>query len=284
MNTDPSQTVIACLGPAGTYSEQAAGRFAPGAKTAPQRFFRDVFTAVADQTADYGVVPIENMIEGIVRENLDLLERSGLRVVGELLLPIRHSLSVRPESKQVVKILSHPQALAQCNEYLLKQFPQAEIAEVSSTAEACRQVAEGPAGWAALGPAEAAARFGLRVIAADIGDAPRNVTRFWMIGRTLEIQPTHDKFSIAFRFRRDAAGSLYEALKCFAQRQVNLTSIYSRPTAERLGSYVFHLDAEGNLRTPAVEAALDDLRALCDALEILGSYRGAPSLLFEDRA
>ena len=283
MTTTTKQLIIACLGPAGTYSEQAVRQYLPEARVAPQRFFRDVFAAVERGEADYGMLPIENMIEGIVRENLDLLHQHQPRVQAELLLPIRHCLCGKLQTATTItKILSHAQALAQCSRYLTATYPAVELVEVSSTAEAFRLASASDESCAAVGPEGTAEQYGLTLLEKNIGDTAQNLTRFWVIGPSLQVLPEHDKFTLAFRFGRDQAGSLFEALRCFAEQSVNLTSIYSRPTTERLGAYVFHLDAQGNLESKAVQGVLKALDAICETVDILGSYRGASQLIFEE--
>lgn len=265
---------LAYLGPAGTYTEEAAARHDPRASLVPYPTFQHVCQAVESGEVDEAVVPIENSLYGSVADILDFLiaaERSRIR--GEVLLPIEHCLMVAPGTAMgaIKTVLSHPQSLGQCRGYLAKHLPHAEQAPTVSNAAAAVEVKVGRAGAAAIGPKRAAALYGLSVLAESIQDSRNNITRFVVLGPEDHPRTGRDKTSFCYDVK-DEPGALFKTLRPIAERRINLTKIESRPHGERLGRYIFLLDVDGHRTDPDVAAALEELRKMTAMLKVLGSY------------
>ncbi|MGI5867366.1 MAG: prephenate dehydratase [Syntrophaceticus schinkii] len=265
------------LGPRGTFSEVAAHRYCERKKCELVEYssLEDILRGVASGMLEEGIVPVENSTEGSVGIVFDLLAGPyDLAVRGELLVPVVHSLLVRPgvALREIEKVLSHPQALAQCRGFLHKELPAAKWQECSSTAAAAVLVAGSKQPWAALAPAAAADVYGLEVLIQEANDCPDNMTRFWVIGReqlpcTAEVCKTSLVFSVC-----DRPGALYLVLREFALRDINLTRIESRPAKRRLGEYIFFLDFIGSTIDPAIQNLLSDLKEITTGLKVLGSW------------
>ncbi|WP_123537917.1 prephenate dehydratase [Halosimplex salinum] len=256
------------LGPAGTYSHRAAKAVADEVAFAESK--TAIVEAVASGEYDRGVVPVENSTEGSVTESLDAFADYEIAVVKELITPIRHALLAQgPEFDTVA---SHPQALAQCREYLDENYPSATLEAVASTARGVERAREDP-GVAAIGHPENAGAD-LQVLAEDIQDQSSNATRFLVISPAGERTEAGSKTSIIVYPNVDYPGLLLELLEPFAERDINLTRVESRPSGERLGDYVFHLDVEAGLYEERTQAALDDIEAIADDgwVRRLGSY------------
>lgn len=269
---------IGYLGPKGTFSEEAACRYMDGraGEMVDCSSLEEVFTGVADGRLDEGVVPVENSIEGAVGAVLDLLAGPfDLAVRGEVFLPVCQSLmtrrGVRPEL--VKRVFSHPQALAQCRDFLRRELPAALLTECSSTAAAARRVAAGRQPWAALGPARAAVEYGLQVVVPVANDYQDNVTRFWVVGKEWLGCPLEQgcKTSLVFGLG-DRPGALHGILREFAVRGINLTRIESRPAKKNLGDYLFFIDLMGGQDRPEVQEALREVAAITMGIKVLGSY------------
>ena len=268
------------LGPAGTFSEEAA-RSAPdanGAELHALRTVRDTILAVHDGIVDRAVVPIENSLEGPVGVTLDtLVEEHEVTIVGELVLAVSPCLIAREatELATIERVVSHPQPLAQCAGFLRDRLPHADVAPTASTAEAVRVVVSQSAPWAALGTRRAADLYGGHVLVDGVEDEPGNATRFVWLART---PPTLEpglpaKTSLAFwGAGDDSPGWLVRCLSEFAFRGVNLTKIESRPLRAQLGHYRFFVDCEGAAHDAQVAAAVEGLRAHCERVQVLGSY------------
>lgn len=262
------------LGPKGSYSEIAAAIFDPSSERVPQAGFRAVFEAVeADQTT-LGIIPIENRIEGVVRENLEFLYSTQARLCAELLLPIDHCLATQTQATQIKQIVSHPQALAQCSDFLQANFAGVPLIPTTSTSAALDLISQ-QNDIAAVGPLSAALTRGLTILNKNIGNHAENLTRFWVIRKGLQVLPEHDKFSIAFHFAADQPGTLHQALGYFSNRGINLHSIHSRPLPGSLWNYVFHLDATGNLESSEVREAIAELKLVTAVVVIIGSCQAA---------
>ena len=276
----------AFLGPAGTNSHEAL--LAAGLQADHVAFptVGAVLDAVQEGTADRGLVPIENSREGGVGATLDALvfDAPDVRIVGELVHRVSYCLaaaeSIAPD--EVCTVHSHPQATGQCARFLAEQLPAAAIVASSSTAGAVRAVAEGgtlagSAPHAAIGTRHAAALYGAVVLAEAIEDDAENTTRFALVARSdTAPEPAQDaraKTALVFWGAGDLApGWLVECLAEFSSRAVNLTRIESRPRRVGLGSYMFFCDLEGAAASPGVAAAIDALRAHCEAVRVLGSF------------
>lgn len=263
-------------GEPGAYSEEAALAVLPDAETAGFETVAKVFDALEARAVDVAVLPVENSLAGIVQEVNDLLwERPGFRITAEHIHPVRHCLLGRGEP--VVRALSHPQALAQCRRFLEARKIQAVT--WPDTAGAARAVAEGMVlGSGAIASAAAARRYGLKVIAEGIQDDDSNQTRFVVVDRGAPARPGDpalNRASLAF-IAAHRPGSLVAALRCFAERGVNLTRLDSRPMRDRPWQYRFYVDLEIGDPAAALEA-LEALEAEAAEVKLFGCYPGAPA-------
>ncbi|WP_322771937.1 prephenate dehydratase [Synechococcus sp. CBW1107] len=267
---------IAFLGPVGTYGEQAALRLCEleaiaAPQLLPQVGIRAVVKALAEGRCDAAVVPVENSVEGGVTACMDALwEHPELRVGRALVLPIRHALLGSGPLEGVSEVLSHPQALAQCSQWLGDNLPSALQLPTSSTADAARMVA-GSRFRAAVASLQAAEEHGLEVLAYPINDVVGNSTRFLLL-RQGERSLNGPMASLAFSLHANQPGALLEALTCFAHRQLNMTRIESRPSKREMGEYIFFVDLELPSGQEPLLQALDQLRPLCEHLAVFGAY------------
>ncbi|RLF99408.1 MAG: prephenate dehydratase [Thaumarchaeota archaeon] len=266
---------VSFLGPRGSFSEEAALKafLDLGAELKPMPSILEIFRSVEVGDADYGVVPVENSIEGGVKETLDLLSRTSLKVCGEVQVRISLNLIARPGMKlQDIKlVLSHPHALAQAREFLNRVLKNARVESCPSTAEAVRRAVE-LKNAAAIASKTAASIYGGSILVSDIQDVKDDYTRFFIIGRKRLERGRGSKTSIIFRLPHKP-GSLYEALSIFASRKINLTRIESRPVKDRPWEYLFHVDFEGDCEgEERCAEALRELEGKTFFLKILGSY------------
>jgi prephenate dehydratase len=271
---------VAYLGPVGTFTESAA-RLVLGDDD-EQRLLacgdiNEVLRAVERGRAGRGVVPIENTLEGSVTATLDALAfDTELLVHGEMELPVTlvAAAPAGTELSEVAEVHSHPVALSACRRWLSSTLPQAERIQAASTARAAAMVAEMPVGSAlAIVNPLAAERYGLEVVARDIADRGANSTRFVVVGRHLPVPTGWDKTSLVVFIEENRPGSLLQLLEIFAERDLNLTKIESRPTKAELGEYCFFLDVEGHLADERVGDALAAVKRTHRDVKLLGSYR-----------
>lgn len=267
---------IAYLGPAGTFSQQAAlAFFGTSVTEVACPSIDEVFRATASGTADFGVVPIENSTEGVIARSLDLLLQSPAHIIGELSLLVRHHLLRQSNSRDGIQVvLAHPQALAQCQEWLSKHLPNAERRAVSSNAEGARLAAEHPE-WAAIASERAGSEYGLHNVAPAIQDDAHNRTRFAIIclPSTLEA-PTatgRDCTSLAVSVV-NRPGALHDLLVPLKQHGVSMTRFESRPARQGQWEYIFFIDLVGHPSAANMHAALEDLKKLCAFYKVLGTY------------
>ena len=264
---------VAFQGERGAYSESAVFQFF-GAKTEvnPCKDFKDVFDSVCTQESRFGVVPVENSLEGSVTQNYDLFLKYDLKVCGEVIVKIEHCLIANPGTALAdIKIVySHPQALAQCRSFL-EEFGR-ELIPTYDTAGSVKMLKEKSLkNAAAIASERAADLYGMSILAEDIADNPENYTRFFVLS-TEDSPPTgKDKTSIIFSAKHEP-GSLYHALGEFAKRNINLTKIESRPTKKTAWEYNFYLDFEGHRTEPQCAEALKALEKYAIFVRILGSY------------
>jgi len=261
---------IGVLGPEGSYSDRAARIWQPEADLAYYGDFEDVLRAVEAGEVDEGIVPLENSLEGAIGLTMDLLLRMPLRIKGEINLPIRHCLVGRGEG-EVKIILSHPQGLAQCRQYIKLHYPKAEVRSTGSTSHAARLAQEFPE-MAAIAGAGTAERYNLHILAKDIQDGSENITRFAVVGKEMGTATGRDKTSLAIYLDRDRPGALCSILQEFALRGINLTRIESRPSRRGLGDYYFYIDLEGHISDPIIEDALAIIKDKASTIRVLGSY------------
>lgn len=257
-------------GPPGTYTHAAATRiFGESSNFTPVDRIDDVFQTVEYGKADYGVVPLENSIAGVVPETLDRLAHTELKICAEAFLPIHHCLLSRAASlDEIDRVYAGPQPEQQCRAWLRLHLPKAEIRSVAPTVKAVEAAESDPNG-AAIANALAAELRGMPILAERIEDNPHNETRFLVVGRNEPARTGRDKTSLLFRLG-DRPGELYQALGAFSQFGVNLMMIESR-RAQGF-DYHFFLDAVGHRTDEAVRNALDALRTLTRDITILGSY------------
>jgi prephenate dehydratase len=275
---------VAFLGPEGTFSEEAmlaspdASRLDPVAE--PTVY--DCVMAVHDGAVERAIVPIENSLEGSVNATLDALvfETDRVRIVGETVHPIRHCLIARRqlELDQIERVVSHPQANAQCSSFIRRRLPKAAVTSANSTADAVRLVAETDEPWAALGNHLSAELYGCEILEEGVEDVPQNETRFVWLAREDDGQTKGGaswKTSVVFWGLPDRPGALVSVLQTFAERGVNLSKIESRPLKQRLGRYIFFADLQGKETDATVVASLDAVREKVETLRVLGSYPAA---------
>jgi prephenate dehydratase len=267
---------IAYLGPAGTFCEDAARRYSDqkDLQLQPCRSIREVFQMIEQGKVKFGVVPIENSYEGAVNQTLDLLTADdNILLVGEIIIEVRQNLLTRKglTRQEITSVLSHSQALAQCQEYLTAYLSEVELLEVSSTAAAARRVAESDQPWAAIGNTAAAQAYDLEILLSDIQDQSNNATRFVVLGQEQAVCTDNCKTSLLISIL-DRPGALFEVLREFYIRDINLCKIESRPARTRMGDYLFFIDIEGYREQARVREVLSALQGVAAEVRVLGSY------------
>lgn len=263
---------VAYLGPEATFTHEATKRhFGSSARLAPLGSIPEVFDEVERGRSEYGVVPIENSTEGVVNHTLDMFMTGELSICAEVLIEVRHNLLTKGGSLAGVRrVVSHPQALAQCRAWLQSSLPNVEQVDVASTARAAQLAAADPE-VGAIASDMAAGLYDVQIAAEHIEDFRGNVTRFLVIGND-QTEPTgSDRTSIMFALK-DSAGVLYKALRPLAASGLNLSRIESRPSRRRAWDYQFFIDLEGHIAEKRVATAIDRLRTACVFTKVLGSY------------
>lgn len=262
---------ISCLGPAGSYSEAAVRKMCPSAEPVLTRTFVEAIALIKSGEASAAVLPIENSIQGGVRQNLDLLERAeGLYAVREYLLPIDHRLAKKTgvSDGEITRIYSHEQALAQCSEYLQRHFPRASLSAVSSTAESLAHLDGHTAG---IVGAHMSAE-GVTLSEENIADEKRNFTHFLLIKKGKENLPAHTDKIFVCAVLAHRPGSLCEFLQTVASFGLNLTKIESRPIKDVLGEYRFFIEFEGDYASEEIKYALSEAERSCRSFRLIGAY------------
>jgi len=293
VNRIPSVAVLS----KGTFSDEAARRFFRDREVDLHyhKMIADVFKSTAGGKTDWSVIPIENTIDGSVSLHSDwLVHEVELPIRAEWVFPAVQNLVGRRaeltngesadgawDPGKIVKIFSHPVAMAQCYEFIRSRIPHAELETLSSTVEAIRTVHDNPGrGWVAIGTRTAASDFGLDLLQESVTDHDNNYTRFLLVGHRVyesAAAPKH-KTSILITLPEDYPGALHQVLAAFSWRKINLSRIESRPTKKKLGSYYFWIDIEMSLDTVLLPAAIAEIEAIGCQVRILGSY---PSYPFE---
>jgi chorismate mutase / prephenate dehydratase len=263
---------IAFLGPEGTFSQGAVHKhFGHSVQSLPMGTLDDVFQAVEEKDADFGVVPIENSTEGAVHNAQDLLLNSSLKICGEIELRIEQHLMSQAESLQrIERVYSHQQSLGQCKLWLRKNLPNAETIAVSSNAEAARRARSTPEA-AAIASEAASSIYGLKILRRNVEDRPDNRTRFIVLGRQLFEPSGFDKTSLLLA-GKDEPGLLYQILDPLARAGVSMTRIESRPMRTGRFEYAFFIDVQGHIKDEPLRQALSQMGHLVGQLKILGSY------------
>jgi len=269
---------ISYLGPSGTFTEEALDKFIKNTENVEKIPFStvvEVIKSVDRGSVDEGLVPIENSIEGSVNITQDMLAfESEAKIVGEIVIPVKHSLIGKKKVgiKDIKKVISHPHATAQCRRFLSANLKGAEIIAANSTAEAVKILKRENDDVAAIGTKTAAKIYKLEIIEKDIEDNKDNKTRFVFIGNSIQTRTGVDRTSIVCFLKEDRPGSLYNILKEFAKRDINLTRLESRPAKKNLGDYVFMIDFDGHLHDDNVFDVIEVLRRSVYIVKILGSY------------
>ncbi|MGH2740627.1 MAG: prephenate dehydratase [Actinomycetota bacterium] len=264
---------VAFQGERGAYSEDAVHRFFGECEAQPLPTVRAVFEQVEIGATDFGVVPLENSQAGSINETYDLLVRHGVKLVGEVVTRVDHALLglAGASLSEIRRVYSHPQALAQCEEFLATL--EAEVVPFHDTAGAAKRVAdEGKRDQAAVAGRRAAELYGLEVLTDAIQTFPENYTKFGVIGAgPTPSGGSPDKTSIVFAVA-DVPGSLLRCLGGFAKEEINLVKLESRPQGGRPWRYLMYLDFEAGAEEPRAKAALEELSAHTSFVRILGSY------------
>lgn len=266
------QLNVAYLGPEGTFSQMATeAHFGRAITATPVDSIERVFREVEAGNADYGIVPIENSTEGIVNITLDGFLNSCLQICGEIEIPIHQNLMrAQNATVSITKVYSHQQSLGQCRKWLTEHLPQAEIIAVKSNGLAA-QMASQELDSAAIGAAIAAEKYELDIVTPNIEDNSQNTTRFLIIGQQVALPSGNDKTSLLIPSPH-IPGSLYNLLKPFADRGINLSLLESRPYRHRNWSYVFFMDLLGHKDDENIKAALAELAEMSVMVTVLGSY------------
>ena len=262
---------IAYLGPPATFTHLAAlKKFGSQIEYLACNGISDVFLEVEKDNADYGVVPIENSIEGVVTHTLDMFVDSDLKICAQILLDVSHNLLAGTSLGKIKRVYSNPQVFGQCRLWLQGNLSCVEKIEVSSTTRAA-QIASKEKYSGCIASALAAQVYGLKIIASEIEDSPHNVTRFLVIGKKDVGRSGADRTSIMFSIK-DRVGALHDMLLPFKKYRINLTKIESRPSKKKAWDYYFFVDLEGHYKDSRVEKAIQELEDKCTYLKVLGSY------------
>ncbi len=266
-------TEVAFQGETGAFGEEAAFQFfGPLVTTRPYENLYAVFKAVEQDTVQFGIVPVENSLEGSISQSYDLLLDSSLKVCGEIELRVVHCLIANPGARldSIKRVYSHPQALGQCKAFL--KHLDCELIPTYDTAGSVKMIKEkGITDGGAIASARAAEIYKMKVIAREIEDNPNNFTRFFILSREDSPPSGNDKTSIVFSVNNKPR-ALYEFLREFAERGINLSKIESRPTRHKPWEYNFYLDFDGHREDKVVQEALASSEHHTLFLKILGSY------------
>ncbi len=272
----PSRPPVGYQGEPGAFSEQAVQTLFPSAEAVPIRTLRQVFERLERGEVQHGVVPLENSLAGSINETYDLLSAGNAFVVGEVVVAVNHALLALPGTRveDIKSVASHPQALAQCDEFIATL--EAEPIPVYDTAGAAKRIAEERReGEAAIASEQAAAIYGLDVLARRIQTSPQNQTRFAAIAREARPLGTADKTSLLLELRHEP-GSLYRSLRPFADRGLNMSKLESRPIGDRPWEYWFYIDVQAGIDDPALTDALAELEGTAGRVQVVGSYARWP--------
>ena len=262
---------IAYLGPEATFTNLAAIRkFGSQVKYSSCNSITEVFREVEVGRSDYGVIPVENSIEGAINHTLDMFINSDLKICSEVLLDISHNLIGKCSLKSIKRVYSNPQVFGQCRVWIDSNLQGVELIEVSATSRAA-EIASREKNSCAIASIEAARKYKLKIIAKDIEDNVNNITRFLVIGSHSPAPTKKDKTSIMFS-GKDKSGALHDMLTPFKNHKVNLTKIESRPSKKKAWEYYFFVDMTGHYYDKNVKKALNELEKKCSYLKILGSY------------
>ncbi len=265
-----SNLKIAYLGPPATFTHQAAcSKFGASVDYHPAGSIDDVFAAVENGNADYGVVPIENSTEGAVTHTFDQFTGTTLKICAEIYLPISLCLLASVPKEKITRICSKQEALGQCRRWLNANMPSIEFDAVNSTTQAAEMASTSDC--AAVASKFAAELYDLDILDENIQDVSGNTTRFLVIGRACSDPTGEDKTSIYFGIK-DKVGALHDTLDTLKNNGINMSKIESRPSGDKVWEYVFFVDFEGHSDSPNVKKALEEMEEHCAILRVLGSY------------
>lgn len=268
------------LGPEGTYAQQAMEQLVAKynikvEQKIPLNPITAILKTVDNDKNAFAVLPIENSIEGIVRETIDnlvKLEDENLKITAETVIPISHCLMSEAKNPSEIKyIISHPQALGQCSGYICENLKGVTVLEAASTSEAARQAKEKGKEYAAIASKIAAKNFDLNILAEQINDEKDNKTRFILLTRTPLSSTENAKTSIFFSVKNEP-GSLVKVLNIFDQEKINLMYIESRPSKKKMGEYNFCLDLEGHVTDKNIASAIEKAEKITNRIVVTGSY------------
>ncbi len=271
---------IAYLGPEASFSEMAADIFRQkyDIKARPEKMMtiRQVIEFVDETPNVLGVLPLENSLEGSVRESLDnlmLTKNPDIRMLSQVIMPIKHCLLARTtEFYSITGIISHPQALAQCQNFIHDELPRnLNIIEATSTAEAARSLANYNLTYAAIGSRKTAEVYNLNILRENINDDQTNQTRFVLIGNFDTEITGNDKTSLVFA-TENKPGALMDILNIFYQNKINLSYIVSRPSKTNFGDYNFIVNFDGHIKNPKIKEAVEQLKEKTTFFRFFGSY------------
>jgi chorismate mutase/prephenate dehydratase len=262
---------VAFLGPAGSFGHVASlSHFGSAAELIPVSPQIDIFTEVESGRADYGVVAIENSVQGTVRDVLERFQRTPLKICAETFQPVKQHLLSQSPLNEIKCIYSHPQPFAQCRTWLSRYMDGVEQIEVVSTSEAALRAAQEPS-TAAIASELASEIYQIPVVANAIMDEPDNTTRFLVIGNHAAEPSGHDRTSLFFAIQ-DKVGALHQALGILEAARLNMSYLESLPFRAKPWEYIFFVEMDGHVADESVAAALEKLEALCRDVKILGSY------------
>ncbi len=270
-----SPLTVAYLGPEGTYTQAAVLKHFGEAVTArPNHAIDEIFREVESGAADYGVVPVENSIGGVVSHTLDELAQTKLKICGEVTLPVHHHLlSSETDLAAIATVYAHPQSFAQCRKWLDARLPRANRETVSSNGQAARQARDEGQGVAAIASVQAGHLNGLNILASNIEDDPSNATRFLIIGKHEPAATGQDITSVVLSAHRNQPGALFKLLHPFAEASLDLTRIESRPVkGSAVQDYFFFIDFAGHINDGGIRQVLEAVRGEAAFFKILGSY------------
>lgn len=280
MNFLSGVTKIAYLGPGGSYCEMAKDEFLDKydiyPSEEPLNMISRVVDFVDDNPGSIGVIPLENSIEGTVRESSDTLittKNPNIKILSEIVIPIHHCLlSKVTEVYSITGVISHPQALAQCHKFISENLPRnLAIIKATSTADAARSLDSYNLTYSAIGSRKTAQLYNLNILCENINDDPTNQTRFALIGDYETPVTGNDKTSIAFS-TENKSGALLEILEIFSKYNINLSYIDSRPSKTKFGEYTFHVDFDGHIKDDIIAKATTEIKNIARFYKFVGSY------------
>lgn len=280
---------IAYLGPTASFTEMAKDHFAKkfgiSAYPTPLQTIRQVVEYVDDTPNSLGVLAVENSIEGTVRETLDNLmitKNPNINILSEYYMPINHCLiSKTTEFSSITGVISHPQALAQCQNFIHNEMPfNVNIIEAASTAEAARSLQNYNLTYAAVGSRKTAEVYNLNVLKENINDDKTNQTRFILIGNYETEITENDKTSLSFS-TENKPGALLNVLEIFMKNKINLSYISSRPSKQKFGEYIFIVNFDGHINNPDMKNAIEEVKEKTTHMRFLGSYEKSSAIVLQ---